>query len=69
MITANVIYRVFRLKVGPETGTGFTVEDEGGQYLVTVRHLAIRRRRQVKEWLASRVVSTPYRTRAGFYLL
>ena len=40
MITANVIYRVFRLKVGPETGTGFTVEEEGGEYLVTARHLA-----------------------------
>ena len=26
MITANVIYRVFRLKVGTETGTAFTAE-------------------------------------------
>ena len=40
MITANVIYRVFRLKVGPETGTGFTIEEEGREYLVTARHLA-----------------------------
>ena len=39
MITANVIYRVFRLKVGSETGTGFTIEEEGKEYLVTARHL------------------------------
>lgn len=40
MITANVIYRVFRLKVGPEAGTAFTIEEEGREYLVTARHLA-----------------------------
>ena len=40
MITANVLYRVFRLKVGTETGTGFTIEEEGREYLVTARHLA-----------------------------
>ena len=40
VITANVIYRVFRLKVGPETGTGFTIEEYGTEYLVTARHLA-----------------------------
>ena len=40
MITANVIYRVFRLKVGSEAGTAFTVEEEGREYLVTARHLA-----------------------------
>ena len=40
VITANVIYRVFRLKVGLETGTAFTIEEEGREYLVTARHLA-----------------------------
>ena len=40
MITANVIYRVFRLKVGSEAGTAFTIEGEGREYLVTARHLA-----------------------------
>ena len=41
MITANVIYRVFRLKVGLETGTAFTIEEGGGgEYLVTARHIA-----------------------------
>lgn len=40
MITANVIYRVFRLKVGLETGTAFTIEEEGREYLVTARHIA-----------------------------
>ena len=40
MITANVIYRVFRLKVGFETGTAFTIEEGGREYLVTARHIA-----------------------------
>ena len=40
MITANVIYRVFRLKVGTETGTAFTVEEDGREYLITARHVA-----------------------------
>ena len=40
MITANVIYRVFRLKVGLETGTAFTIEEEDREYLVTARHVA-----------------------------
>ena len=40
MITANVIYRVFRLKVGVETGTAFTIEERGKEYLVTARHIA-----------------------------
>ena len=40
MITANVIYRVFRIKVGLETGTAFTIEEDGKEYLVTARHIA-----------------------------
>ena len=39
-MTANVIYRVFRLKVGLETGTAFTIEEDGREYFVTARHLA-----------------------------
>ena len=40
MIPAEVIYRVFRLKVGQRSGTGFTIEKDGKEYLVTARHLA-----------------------------
>ena len=40
MITANVIYRVFRVKVGLATGTAFTIEEVGREYLVTARHIA-----------------------------
>ena len=40
LITANVIYRVFRLKVGQHSGTGFAVEEDEREYLVTARHLA-----------------------------
>ena len=40
MITANVIYRVFRLRVGSRTGTAFAIEEGGKEYLVTARHIA-----------------------------
>lgn len=39
MITANVIHRVFRIKYGKATGTAFTVDVDGKQYLVTARHI------------------------------
>lgn len=38
MITANVIYRVFRLKT-EKYGTGFAIEVDGKEYLVTARHI------------------------------
>ncbi|MXW23785.1 MAG: trypsin-like peptidase domain-containing protein [Chloroflexi bacterium] len=40
VITANVIYRVFRLRIGDTTGTGFAIEAGGREYLVTARHIA-----------------------------
>ncbi len=40
MIPAQVIYRVFRLKVGEKAGTGFAIEEDGKEYLVTARHFA-----------------------------
>lgn len=40
VITANVIYRVFRLKVGSKTGTAFAIEEGRKEYLVTARHIA-----------------------------
>ena len=42
MITTNVFLRVFRLSFGEKRGrgTGFAIEDNGKEYLVTARHLA-----------------------------
>ena len=40
MIPAEIIYGVFRLKVGQQPGTGFAIEEDGKEYLVTARHLA-----------------------------
>lgn len=37
--TSNVLYRVVRLKVGSTLGSGFTIEIDGKQYLITARHL------------------------------
>lgn len=39
MITANFIHRTFRIKCGESVGTGFTVDVDGKQYLVTARHV------------------------------
>lgn len=37
--TANVIYRVLRIKTATGTGSAFTIEVSGKQYLITARHL------------------------------
>ena len=37
--TSNVLYRVLRLRVGAATGSAFTIEVDGKQYLITARHL------------------------------
>lgn len=37
--TTNVIYRVLRIKTATDTGSAFTIEVDGKQYLITARHL------------------------------
>ena len=39
MITSNVVHRVFRIRYGGSAGTGFTIEVEGREYLVTAKHV------------------------------
>lgn len=39
MITSNVIHRVFMIRYGKSMGTGFTIEVEGKEYLVTAKHV------------------------------
>jgi Trypsin-like peptidase domain len=39
VITANVIHRVFRIRFGASRGSGFAVDVDGRQYLVTARHV------------------------------
>ena len=39
MIPADIIYRVLHIKYGQSIGTGFTVEVQGRQYLVTAKHI------------------------------
>ena len=39
VITANFIHRTFRIKCGGIVGTGFTVDVDGKQYLVTAKHV------------------------------
>jgi hypothetical protein len=37
--TSNVLYRVLRIKTATQTGSAFTIEVDGKQYLITARHL------------------------------
>jgi S1-C subfamily serine protease len=37
--TSNVIYRVLRIRTPTDTGSAFTIEVDGRQYLITARHL------------------------------
>ena len=39
MITANVIHRVFQIRWNGATGTAFTLDISGKQYLITARHV------------------------------
>lgn len=39
MVPSNILTRVFCLKIGDQQGTGFTIEVDGRQYLITARHL------------------------------
>lgn len=36
--TSNVLYRVLRIRAGAGTGSAFTIEVDGRQYLITARH-------------------------------
>lgn len=38
-VTANVLLRTLWIKYGPETGTAFTIDVDGKQYLLTAKHL------------------------------
>jgi S1-C subfamily serine protease len=40
VITANVIHRVFRIRIDQTEGTAFTIEKDGREYLVTAKHVA-----------------------------
>lgn len=39
MITTNVIQRTFHIRLGNSTGTCFTIDVEGKQYIVTAKHV------------------------------
>ena len=38
MVPSIVLTRVFNLRIGLETATGFTIEADGRQYLITAKH-------------------------------
>ena len=39
MVTSNAIHRTFAIKWNGATGTGFTIDRESRQYLITARHV------------------------------
>ena len=40
-VTSNVLLRVFPVRIGERVGTGFTMEIDHRQYLVTAKHLLV----------------------------
>jgi hypothetical protein len=54
--TSNVLYRVLRLRTGSATGSAFTIEVDGRQYLITARHLldGFGKEGEIELWLAGR---------------
>ena len=41
MVPSNILQRVFALRLGTQQATGFTIEVDGRQYLITARHLLL----------------------------
>lgn len=39
MVTSNVLQRVIYIRFRDSTGTAFTIEQDGRQYIVTARHV------------------------------
>ena len=52
--TSNVLYRVLRLRNAGTTGSSFTVEIDGKQYLITARHLLKDFKGEIELWLGGR---------------
>ena len=52
MVTTNVIQRTFKIRFRDSTGTAFTVDHAGRQYLITARHVLpdIRHRDTIDIW-------------------
>src|SRR4051794_34918800 len=44
MITANIWHRVFRICLGGDVGTGFAIEVDERQYIITAKHLLLSRK-------------------------
>ena len=39
MITSNVFHRTFHIRYGSATGTMFSIDRDGRQYLITAKHV------------------------------
>lgn len=54
--TSNVLFRVLRIKTATATGSAFTIEIDGKQYLITARHLlkGFGSEGEIELWLDSR---------------
>lgn len=56
-VTSNVLLRVFPVRIGERVGTGFTMEIDHRQYLVTAKHLLVGKlpsfvEIQIDDWIA-----------------
>ena len=61
--TSNVLYRVLRIKTATSTGSAFTIEVDGKQYLITARHLltGFGSEGEIELWIGGQVEPGPGR--------
>ena len=61
--TSNVIYRVLRIRTPTDTGSAFTIEVDGKQYLITARHLleGFGSQGEIELWMEDRWSRIPVR--------
>jgi S1-C subfamily serine protease len=54
--TSNVLYRVLRIRTAGSTGSAFTIEVDGKQYLITARHVLkdFKNEGEVELWIEGR---------------
>src|SRR5260370_14130079 len=64
MVPSNILQRVFAVKIGSEQGTGFTIEVDGQQYLITAKHLLLSAPSSsvIEVWHDKNWVTVPFRS-------
>lgn len=62
MVPQNILSRVFSLRIGNNIASGFTIEVDGRQYLITARHFVPSSSREVDVFRNGTWVAIPFRS-------